>query len=276
MNTHSTIAGDLDSDHQFILSMRKRTSSKVPVWNYGEDPDVTISPERPQLIKLPPIPRILPPIPTINLKPTSPEPPGESESNLVGTGPHADQVINDTVPWSTTRFKFEPVLTNNTEYKMLEVLNENYKPIYRVMLFFNPAMIHILDDEDGMFMTIQQKLLCLHPEFTIKLLGSKCSKCTQRYKLNYKKFNYTKNEGGTLKMIGDFGSHFEIYDQSKITAKLWDMHDCYKLDIEKCSNSELPHMIALCSIMLLQKEIGTLGGKQVIISNHAKQMLKIK
>jgi uncharacterized protein YxjI len=150
--------------------------------------------------------------------------------------------------------------------RKLTVTDNNNKEIYKIMISLDPQVIHVEDHNNTTLLTIKQKLLSIHPEFIIKLKGIKYARCTQRFKIGSKKFNYKKSDGHLLKMIGEYGHHFGIFnamDREFMLAKIWDQKEKgYKLELDAGKSDEL-HIIGLVCIMSLQRYLGVMGNKSM-------------
>jgi uncharacterized protein YxjI len=133
--------------------------------------------------------------------------------------------------------------------------------IFRAFISLDPLKIKIEDASHLPVIEVKQKLLALHPSFQIKHRGAKFGSCTQRFKVNSKKFNYERADTKeVLKMVGEYGYHFAVKKNEKIIAKIVDKRSELDVEIESVNDEE--HIICMCMIMLQQRFLGVMG-KQV-------------
>jgi uncharacterized protein YxjI len=131
--------------------------------------------------------------------------------------------------------------------------------LYRAYISLDPLKIKIEDKSNLPVIEIKQKLLALHPTFDVKNRGVKFGSCTQRFKVNAKKFNYERADNKqVLKMVGEYGHHFAIKKNEKVVAKVLDKRS--ELDVEIESTGDTEHIVCMCCIMLQQRFLGVMGG----------------
>ncbi|KAL0485984.1 geranylgeranyl pyrophosphate synthase [Acrasis kona] len=128
---------------------------------------------------------------------------------------------------------------------------------YRAHICLDPLKIKIQAGQD--VIEIKQKLLSLHPTFVVKRNGTKFGTCTQRFKVNSKKFNYERADNQQiLKMVGEYGHHFAVNLNGELIAKVVDVKSELTVEIDSPRNEI--HIVCLCMIMLQQRFLGVMGG----------------
>lgn len=148
---------------------------------------------------------------------------------------------------------------------VIEENDPNESQIYRAIIHLDPLKIKIDDCNDQRVIEIKQKLLAIHPTFQVKCDGNKFGNCTQRFKVNSKKFNYQREDNKEiLKMVGEYGYHFAIKKEEKIVAKVIDKKS--QVDLEIDSEDDIVHIVIMCMIMLQQRFLGVMG-KQMEFGN---------
>jgi uncharacterized protein YxjI len=137
--------------------------------------------------------------------------------------------------------------------------DEEGKQLYRAHISLDPLKIEIDGTNGKLLFSIKQKLLTIHPTFHVKIGAMKVASCTQRFKVNSKKFNYELLEQkDVLKMVGEYGHHWSIKRREMRVATLWSKQaSTIIIDIQKPKDEV--HVIALCMIMLQQMYLGVMS-----------------
>jgi uncharacterized protein YxjI len=134
---------------------------------------------------------------------------------------------------------------------------DNNQPVAHAAFHYDDANSKIIVTQgtsDKVMCVIKKKIMALHPTFNVKRNGMLIAKCTQRFKVGSRKFNYiTDPDNIKYELIGEFGHHFLIKRDEELFCTVWDNKEMYRLDIDSTSSSEISHVIAVCMIMMEQR-----------------------
>jgi hypothetical protein len=133
-------------------------------------------------------------------------------------------------------------------------VEDNNKELFESILRVHPLSASVTESNGKYSLDINQIPMTIHQEFAVIRNGIRLGKCSQRFKLSGRKFNYKRDDNGEkIKMIGDYNRNFVAKRNATIIAKLWDDHSSgLKLEVN-ARDSDLEHILCLVTIVLLNK-----------------------